>query len=717
MTSPAIYEFDQFRVDAGARQVWRDGHPLALSGKALDILLLLLRHHDRALTKEELLEAVWPGTFVSEDSLTHNVSALRRAFGDAEFIATIPRRGYRFIGDLRLVAAEAPAGGSPEKGIAPGDLGAAPEEAVARPAPTARPVWAVLTAVVAVSAVVIGATMAWRARPPGQAVVATPMQFAQSAPAGAVGASGGALSPDGTWLAFVARDAQTGTTALWVRALDASAARVIPGSEGAWRPFWSPDGSEVAFFAGGRLRAVAINDGPLRTIASTGITTAGGTWGASGQILFSNWTGPVLSVPATGGEPVALTSLDTTRGDVAHQWPALLADGRRLVYFVASQETNRSGWYVAPVGTPDAGIRILDAETTAVLPVPSGHVLVLRDGVLAARTLGDDGTLGEPTVLAGDVLPPARVNGVTLSASANGLLAFETTAGVEQLAWFDRSGLALGTLETPTTLHNPTLSPDDVYVVATSFGTEQAGIWRIDLERGAANRLMRNGAMPMPSPDGASLAFSAASPDGTMTVFRQPLDATEPVALVESSEPAFVNDWSRDGRFLTYGSLNPDTREDLWVLSLDGARQPWAYVATPANEIQGRISPDSRWMAYASDESGRWEVYVQSFPEPGSRQTVSVGGGAQPQWRADGRELYYVAPDWTLMAVAADSSDALTVGSPEPLFRLEAAGTVKDYRAHYAPTTSGDRFLVDTVQGASLTTLTVMVNWPAHLAR
>jgi Tol biopolymer transport system component len=266
-------------------------------------------------------------------------------------------------------------------------------------------------------------------------------------------------------------------------------------------------------------------------------------------------------------------------------------------------------------------------------------------------------------------------------------------------------------------LHNPTLSPDDVYVVATSFGTEQAGIWRIDLERGAANRLMRNGAMPMPSPDGASLAFSAASPDGTMTVFRQPLDATEPVALVESSEPAFVNDWSRDGRFLTYGSLNPDTREDLWVLSLDGARQPWAYVATPANEIQGRISPDSRWMAYASDESGRWEVYVQSFPEPGSRQTVSVGGGAQPQWRADGRELYYVAPDWTLMAVAADSSDALTVGSPEPLFRLEAAGTVKDYRAHYAPTTSGDRFLVDTVQGASLTTLTVMVNWPAHLAR
>jgi Tol biopolymer transport system component len=317
------------------------------------------------------------------------------------------------------------------------------------------------------------------------------------------------------------------------------------------------------------------------------------------------------------------------------------------------------------------------------------------------------------------VSAPTNRNSAALSV-AGGLLAFGGGSTPRRLAWFDRRGDRLSTIQTPTALHSPVFSSDGKRLLAQSFEADNSGVWMLDLERDTTDRIVPDGSMPMLSPDGATLVFGSYRGTGVFDLFaRRVTGKNEDMPLLHTNENKFVNDWTRDGRYILFASSNAKTGEDMWLLPTFGDRQPIPYLRSEFNEIQSRASPDGRWVAYSSNESGAWEVYVQSFPIAGAKQVISVRGGAEPVWRSDGHELYYLAADRTLMAVEITSSgDTLKIGRPVALFRPPVSGSLNVFRSHYAVTPDGKRFVIDTFDSESAQeSITVISNWTALLGR
>ena len=723
MSSTPSYEFGRFQLDVRARHLLKDGEVVPLTSKAFDALLLLVRHRDRVVTKDELMHAVWPNTFVSDDSLTQAISSLRRALGDAEYIATIPRRGYRFIekpsGQVEVTAAvSAPA--SPTAAVPAAAVQVA-VEAPASAAPAARRPRMVAAWTAAIVASLAMGVVIDRAVP--RSANSTPpsgtLRFTQEAPAGARMASGGVLSPDASALAFVAEDATTGVPRLWVRQLSAGEGRPIAGTEQAMRPFWSPDGRAIGFVANGRLRSVSLEDGLVRNLAAVRSYAAGAAWGRD-LIIFANWRAGLDSTAPWGGPVTPVTSLDPSEDDTAHQWPSFLPDYQHYLFTIVSPKRERAGVYVGTLGSSERR-RVLDASHQAAVFVPPRHLVYIHDGELTAQEF-DPGQLrliGAPVTLASNVSPPNARNTATLSA-AGGLLTYGGGPTPRRLVWFNRHGERLGNIQTPAALHHPAFCANEKEVMAASTEGDTSGVWVVDLERGVPNRLVPDGSVPTPSPDGTMLAFSANRGTGALDVYlrRRSGNAGNDVVLVRSAEAKFVNDWTRDGKYLVYQSSNAKTGEDLWVVPAAGGT-PTPYLRTEFNEIQSRVSPDGRWVAYASDESGTWEVYVQSFPTPGGKQVISLRGGGEPVWRHDGRELFYLSADRTLMAVEVSAvGDTLRVSSPRALFKPPVTGALNDYRSHYAVTSDGQRFIIDAVDADSTQQpITVMANWMTLLKR
>jgi DNA-binding winged helix-turn-helix (wHTH) protein/Tol biopolymer transport system component len=695
------YLFGSFRLEPEANRLLRDGTTV-LTGKAVETLAVLVRHRDRVVEKDELIRLVWPDAFVSDDSLTQSISMLRKALGDdssqPQFIATIPRRGYRFIGTLDegSPAAEPTAAEPPARPVA------APPAAPARtPARTLwRPIlWTAVSAAV-VLLVIARATDAPRAVPVRRAVT-----FNQTAPAGTTLTSGGALSGDGRHLAFVARHTGDGKTRLWVRTLESARARAVPGTEGAFRPFWSPDGEWIAFFADGRLKKVAVAGGPPQTVTAVGYRPSGGTWSSSGVILYSDRMSPIYSVPASGtGPAAAVTAFDAMRQEIAHYEPQFLPDGRHFLYFAESTDPEQRGTYVASLdGRP--GTRVLDASSAPVTFAPPGHLVFVRDQVLMAQPF-DMSRLqvsGTPSPLGSDLSSQS----LTLSTAA-GLLAFGGDATAQHLAWFDRSGRPLGALETSTNVHNPVLSPDQRQLVG-----DNEGVWLIDLERGAPTRIAE-GTLPIWSADGTAVVFTSRRVHGAADLRVRPImgRGDEEQLLVRSREMKLSGDWTRDGRHFVYVGSDPSTRLDLWVLSA-GDPAPKPFLKTTFNEMHPRLSPDGAWVAYTSDEGGSWEVYVQAFPMGGAKRAISVGGGAEPQWTKGGRELVYLTTDGTMMSVEFSTGAQPQPAKPRALFQVPLNGDITRYRNHYVVTADGQRFLVDIADESTREPITVVVNWDA----
>ena len=700
------YSFGRYRIDVPGRQLLREGTPVQLPAKAFDTLLLLLENHERAVSKDELMKAVWPDTFVSEDSLTQSISTLRRALADAEMIATIPRRGYRFI---------VPVTEEREEGEA--EAHALAQVPVAHEASAPRQLLtAGLLAVVAASLVVmLVAAFVWFTRQANEPQ--RPLRFTQEAPPGVGIVSGGTLSPDGRLLAFVAEDQTSGAARVWVRPLASATARAIEGTEDAARPFWSPDSQFLGFVANGRLKIVPAAGGAVRMLATVRNNYAGGAAWGDDVIVFANWRGGLDAVRPSGAPVKAITSLDAAAQDSSHQWPSFLTDNHHFVFVVASSKPDRAGIYVGSIDG-EAPRRILDGSHTVAVFAPPEHLLFVRNNTLMAQPFDADRAQlrGEPQTLADGVTPPDIRNSATVSAAAGGLVAFGGGTGLRRLAWFDRRGTRLATIDAPGTLTNPTFSPDEKQLLAVSFDPELRGVWLLDLERGAPNRLVPDGTMPMSSPNGDTIAFASARNAGVFDMYLRRLDGPagdEP--LLQTNESKFVNDWSRDGRFIIFDSSNAKTGEDLWILPTFGDRRPVAYLRTEYNEVQSRISPNGRWVAYSSDESGIFDVYLQSFPTPGAKQIVSIKGGAEPVWRKDGRELYYLAADRTLMAVEiGDNGSTPRVGRPRALFRAPVSGPLNVYRSHYAATADGQRFVIDAVDApGARESITVLANWTA----
>ena len=720
--SDEIYTFGSFRLDVGARTLARAGESVPLTGKAFETLLVLVRQRDRVVEKDELVKLVWPDAFVSDDSLTHSVSVLRRALGDDSgqplYIATIPRRGYRFTAPVQVehagptVTAPSSANGD----VAAKDSYATNEHATLTHSVTSNPRrWWPAALLIAVAAAALVLALRFTPTAPVSVAPGMTIRFVQDAPPEHVIASGAVVSPDGRHLAFVARKRDTGRAAIWVRSLDAPQASVLPGTEGAFRPFWSPNSEALAFFAEGRLKRVALGGQSPQTLADVGYRPSGGSWSPSGVILFSERQSRLFTVAETGGEKTALTMLDGEH-EIAHQAPVFLPDGRHFLYFVLGPTPETSGTYLGSLES-DERVRLLDASCSAVSFAEPGYLLYVRDGSVMAHRFDPvrrrlDGVPHPIASTRTETRAEMRVGAI--SASANGILTFGGDTAMAQLTWFTRDGRKVGTIRSPSPLHNPTISPDGRYVAADDSGSNMS-IWVVDLERGTPTRLAE-GVLPVWGPRGSDIVFTSRRVGGSSDLVHRSIvgASTDESLLLRTPHMKISGNWTDDNWYIIYTGSDPRTKLDLWTLTV-ADRTSIPFLQTPFNEMHAQVSPDGRWVAYASDESGTWEVYVQTFPVPGAKRTISVGGGAEPQWRRDGRELYYLAPDGTLMAAAVSTrGDIFDAGRPAPLFQARIPADIITFRNHYAASRDGQRFLIDAADDNE--PINVVVNWTALLS-
>ena len=524
------------------------------------------------------------------------------------------------------------------------------------------------------------------------------------------------VSPDGQRLAFIATNT-TGRTLLWVRPLDSLAAQPLAGTENANNPFWSPDNRFIGFFADGKLKKVEFTGGSPSTLCNAP-NGRGGAWNRDDVIVFAPDNRSGLSrVSAVGGEPSPVTTLDSARQESTHRFPQFLPDGRHFLYFARSAQPENRGIYVSSLDQQQPK-RIMSTDTNGAY-APPGYLLFPREGTLMAQAF-DAASLaltGAPFRVAEQVGNLRTNNEAYFSASETGVLVYQSGGTAKtQLAWFDRSGKQLGAPGPPGEYLFPSLSPDEKRA-AIDRNTEQTGtydIWLLDLARGIPSRFTFDPASdvyPVWSPDGSRIVFGS-SRDGAWSLYQKSSSgAGSEEAILKSSDRKWPSDWSSDGRFILYTLISPDTQADLWVIPLFGDPQPIPFLQTKFDERNGVFSPDGKWIAYQSNDSGNYQVWVQSFPA-GSKWQVSSEGGTWPRFRRDGKELFYLAANGKLMAVEVKANTSgLEFSAPKPLFDTHSTD-------RYAVTADGQRFLMSTpVEESASAPITVILNWTAEAKR
>ena len=529
------------------------------------------------------------------------------------------------------------------------------------------------------------------------------------------------ISPDGQRIVMRIADS-TGKVALWIRPLNALAAQMLPGTEGAGSSFWSADSRSIGFFSAGKLKRIDIAGGAPQTICDS-TEGRGGTWNRDGIIIFSAvGADGLFRVSAVGGVPTLITKLDHSRQETWHRLPYFLPDGKHYLYAVNSARPEYSGVYL---GTLDSNeTRRLFSSTTNAVYAPPGYLLFVREATLMAQRF-DATTLqlsGEPQ----PVVEQVQVNPIgssSYSVSDDGVLVCLNATARSQLTWFDRSGKLLSLVGAIGSHSNVSLSPDEKRVGMATWDpqTGTRDIWIIDAARATSTRFTFNGAedfLPIWSPDGANILF-VSDRDGISNFFEKPTNgASNEEEVLKTDERKWLGDWSKDGKYVAFISFNPQTKLDLWVLPMFGDKKPISFLQTPFNEDGPRFSPDGHFIAYYSDDAGPYEIYVQPFPATGAKWQISSCGGMQPRWRSDVKELFYMAPNRSLMAVDVNlSNGTLEAGVPKVLFATSSLGYVGP-RNLYACSGDGQRFLINSIKSDDVSIpVTVVVNWAADLKR
>jgi serine/threonine protein kinase len=527
------------------------------------------------------------------------------------------------------------------------------------------------------------------------------------------------ISPDGRYLAFIA--ASGGHTMLWVRPFDALSAKPLAGTENAISPFWSPDSRVIGFFADAKLKRIEARGGAVQTLCDVPAGDNSATWGRSGVILFdvnkADFRG-LYRVAASGGIPAP--ALKTPL--FPPFWAHFLPDGRHFFHSGEGKQTKEKGVYVASLDSSDSKL-VLPEVRSRVEYAPPGYLLYVRESNLLAQPFDAVAlrTTGEPLVVV-EQLPSFGTGWAEFSVSENGVLAHETKHSSTRLVWFDRTGRELGTVGEADEHYGLRLSPDGKRVgVGIADARSGAGdIWIYDLPRNTRTRFTFHPDQDdnfIWSPDGRQAAFFSWRGQDKPSLY---LNKLGDVGDGESSlAPGFQipTDWSWDGRFIIYRENDPKVGGDLWIWPLFGDRRPYPFQRTPFNETNARFSPDNRWVAFDSDESGSREIYVRRFEGSPEKTRVSTAGGTQPSWRRNGKGLFYLAADSKIMAVSVKTGDTFEAGIPRPLFRIDSVVGIDSVgTSEYDVTADGERFLVNmAVAGARGLPMTVVVNWTAEL--
>jgi DNA-binding winged helix-turn-helix (wHTH) protein/Tol biopolymer transport system component len=727
------YRFADVEIDVQNLRVTVGSEIRPLEPKSFRLLLFLIENPGRALPKEEIMAVVWPDAFVSDNSLARAIAQIRKALDDdpksPKYAETVPSVGYRFLADVKeetKESSEAPS--APEPSVEPTGV-------PVRRVPVNPWLIAGASAVIAISAVmfVYFRGIPRTDQPETRSEIDTPPT---SDPRSF------AISPDGRKLAYVATE--NGQSWLWVRQLASTKAQPLAVTEGgAAYAFWSPDSRSIGYFSAGKLRRIDASGGSAQIVADAR-SARGGTWNADGVILFApTSSGPLFRVPATGGDAVAVTKLAAVQG--SHRFPAFLPDGKHFLFYdegrpglpglqvgVREEQLQQNGAVLSVcLGTLGSGeIKVLTKANSAGLYMPPGWLLWVRAGTLVARRL--DIAQGE---LSGDTIPVAdpvlsdTSHARLFSVSETGLVTYRSGVPATQIRWFDRTGKALGTFAEPPGdgmfSSVGRLSPDGRRAAIARNVRGQYDYWLIDETH--SNRFTFN----FPglghtawSPDGGEVAIDGFEPGPGTRNFRFYTKAADgshdavPVAVPLPNLQSF-DDWSPDGSFLLYQTIDPKTGRDLWTMPLGGDHQPRVFLQTKFDEKDGRFSPDSRWVAYTSNVSGRSEVYIRAFngaadASAGSVFQVSLDGGLFATWRRDGKELYWVGPGGRMMAAPIIVKGAtLESGPPVEIFQAPIFNGGLDVNTGGREFDVGPdgRFLINTVKDGSATAITLLQNW------
>jgi Tol biopolymer transport system component len=527
------------------------------------------------------------------------------------------------------------------------------------------------------------------------------------------------VGPDGHTVAVVGYSESARKNAIWLYDVGSQASNRLANTEGANFPFWSADGRSLGFFADGKLKTLDVAGGQVQTLCDAP-AGRGGTWNKDGVIIFTP-SGQLFQglyrVAASGGAPTQVSTPDKHSGESSHRWPTFLPDGKHYLYLAdsLSGNTGADGIYM---GALDSNEKRFVVNTPGNAAYAAGYLVFMRDKTLLAQPFDvNTGALTrDPVAVFTQVQYLPKIERVVFAVSGTGPLFAQQSgeASLSRLAWFDRTGKEVGAVGNPAVYANVSLAPDgqSVAVDRTDEGSQNTDVWTYAVRQDRAKRLTFDpalDAMPVWSPDGSRVIF-ASSRKNMFDVYLKNVDGThEEQVVAHGDADEFPTDWSRDGKYVLY-----EKGQELWSLTFPELKSS-LFLKGPSTVKNGQFSPDGKWVAYASNESGKWDIYVTSFPEGRGKWQVSNGGGEQPRWKGDGKELFYLSPDGRIMAVPISAGVSVDAGSPTALFQAnprEAVATSE--RILYDVDRNGQRFLINTqVKKTESQSLSVVLNWDA----
>jgi DNA-binding winged helix-turn-helix (wHTH) protein/Tol biopolymer transport system component len=684
-----IYQFGPFRLIPERLQLTRDGRPVAVGPKALELLVLLVEQAGQVVNKKELMDRLWPETFVEENNLAQAVSGIRQALADnsgsPQYVKTVPRRGYMFAHPVQLIYERNPRG--PKEAVVP-TLTSVPVVGETRaserspglgnrtsPRSLRIPRGMALVGVVALTIIVLFLSFTHSLfhlqRVSTSSMIAPPFGWEFLTTGSMAGPL--SLSPDNANAVFGAKDAKS-QSMLFLRSLTSQTSEPIAGTEGASMPFWSPDGHRIGFFSGQRLKTLDLRTRSVHVVCGVREEFRGGTWETGDTILFAESTrGPILKVPASGGTPVPVTEL-TESHFTTHRWPESLPDGKHFLFLAANHEQASTSKAAVFLGSLDGHSPRFVVESDSNALFVAGQLLFVSGGKLLSQPFDPGtGSVGTAARILTDTVEYDRGQWHAAFAATPRLLVYRQrpkTPETQVIAFLDDSGKVIKTASRPGSFQGAVVSPDGK-TVATMCGDPELNICLVHQD-GTLTRISESpiDTSPVWSSDGLRLVYATHRGAQRFGLALKDLKAQNPErVLAESNISDAPTSWSPDEKELLIEREDAQGHFELGVFRLADHKYR-NFLMAKFKVAAGKFSPDGKWVAYQSDESGQDQIYIASYPDPRGKYAVSQSGGQAARWGQDGRELYFMDASDMIYRVRIETVGAgLKIGAPQPLFR------------------------------------------------